>query len=243
MDSRYKDRKILKSYFQKDDVPTEAQFAELIDSVPNIHEDGKVTVTASDGIQLFPADKTGVVATVFADNPDKTGTEPLWRMALDENKGLKIQDGKGETVLTIDRDRNFIVEGTLKAAKYLSGKTDEEETPDSNLLKIKADGQWHDLPVEEATGQSLTGCRVYRISACYLNSLSRNCSICEAVASHSQGCKRRIRSPQKHWWGWSGHIKIRWQCVDGKIWLQMRSKGIRSGAGTIYCRIETLWNL
>lgn len=41
MDSRYRDRKTLKSYFQRGDSPTEDQFAELIDSVTNIHETGR----------------------------------------------------------------------------------------------------------------------------------------------------------------------------------------------------------
>ena len=59
----------MKSYFQRGDSPTEDQFAELIDSVTNIHEDGKVTATASDGVRLFPAGKSGVAATVFTDDP------------------------------------------------------------------------------------------------------------------------------------------------------------------------------
>ena len=111
----------MKSYFQRGDSPTEDQFAELIDSVTNIHEDGKVTATASDGVRLFPAGKSGVAATVFTDDPDQGGSEPLWRIALDGENGLRIQDDKGKTVLTIDRDRNVTVEGTLKAAGYLSG--------------------------------------------------------------------------------------------------------------------------
>ena len=148
----------MKSYFQRGDSPTEDQFAELIDSVTNIHEDGKVTATASDGVRLFPAGKSGVAATVFTDDPDQGGSEPLWRIALDGENGLRIQDDKGKTVLTIDRDRNVTVEGTLKAAGYLSGKDGEEESPGSGILKIKADGLWHDLPVEDAAGQPADRC-------------------------------------------------------------------------------------
>lgn len=40
-----RNRSVLKSYFQKGDVPTEQQFAELIDSVSNIVEDGQVMRT------------------------------------------------------------------------------------------------------------------------------------------------------------------------------------------------------
>ena len=230
----------MKSYFQRGDSPTEDQFAELIDSVTNIHEDGKVTATASDGVRLFPAGKSGVAATVFTDDPDQGGSEPLWRIALDGENGLRIQDDKGKTVLTIDRDRNVTVEGTLKAAGYLSGKDGEEESPGSGILKIKADGLWHDLPVEDAAGQPADRCRMYRLSVCYLNRHSRTYSACEAVASHSQGRKRRVRSSRKHWWGWSGRVRIRWQ---RKIRLQIRSRWTESGAEAIYCRIETLWEL
>ena len=48
-----KDRHTLKSYFQKGDVPTEEQFAELIDSVPNIVDDGEA-VRTEDGWALYP---------------------------------------------------------------------------------------------------------------------------------------------------------------------------------------------
>lgn len=48
-----RNRSVLKSYFQKGDVPTEQQFAELIDSVSNIVEDGQVMRTPS-GWAFFP---------------------------------------------------------------------------------------------------------------------------------------------------------------------------------------------
>ena len=48
-----KNRKTLKSYFEKGDVPTEEQFAELIDSVPNIVDDGQVIRTGN-GWAFYP---------------------------------------------------------------------------------------------------------------------------------------------------------------------------------------------
>lgn len=243
MDNRYKDRKILKSYFQRGDIPTEEQFAELINSIPNIHDDGLIKTSSTDGVRLFPTDDTGVAATVFSNDPDKEGASPLWRLTLDSEGGLTIRDGMGGTVMTIDREKNVTVAGTLKAERYLSGKDGEEEMPGSDILKIKANGLWQNLPVEGETGHELDGCRVYRISTCYLNRQSRKYSICEALASHSGGYRLKISSPHKHWWGWSGHMKIRWHKSDGKLSLQMKSDGVRSGAETIYCRIETLWDI
>lgn len=243
MDNRYKDRETLKSYFQRGNVPTEEQFAELIDSVPNIYEDGQAKVSPTEGIRLFPLDKDGVVATVFSSDPEKPGASPLWRIVLTGDNGLEIRDGKDEPVMTVDREKNVSVAGTVKAAGFLSDGGDEEDTPGTDILKIKANGYWQNLPVEAEAGQETKGCRVYRISACYVNSLTRKYSACEAVASHSDGHGRKVRSPRRHWWGWSGHIKIRWKKTDGKLCLQIRSKGVQSGAETIYCRIETIWKI
>lgn len=243
MDNRYKDRNTLKSYFRRGDVPTEGQFAELIDSIPNMHDDGRVKVSPADGIRLFPADGMGVVATVFTSDPDNTGAAPLWRLALDGENGLNIIDGEGKTVIAIDRERNVTVGGTVKTAKCLSGKDDEEESPGDDTLKVKANGYWQTLPVEAEAGQEAKGCRVYRISACYRNRFSGKYSTCEAIASHADGRRRKVGSLRKHWWGWSGHVKIRWRRIDGKLYLQMKSKGVQDGSETIHCRIETIWTL
>lgn len=233
----------MKSYFRRGDVPTEEQFAELIDSVHNIYEDGQAKVSATDGIRLFPSDKDGVVATVFSSDPETPGAYPLWRIALNGENGLEIRDGKGEPVMTADRERNVTVAGTVKAAGFISDGGDEEDTPATDVLKVKANGYWQNLPVEAEAGKEAKGCRVYRISACYVNRLTRKYSACEAVASHSDGHERKVRSPRKHWWGWSGHIKIRWIKTSGRLCLQMKSKGVQSGSETIYCRIETIWNI
>lgn len=70
-----KDRHTLKSYFQKGDVPTEEQFAELIDSVPNIVDDGEA-VRTEDGWALYPR---------------KGG-----KLTLTSDKGLAIKNEAGE---------------------------------------------------------------------------------------------------------------------------------------------------
>lgn len=242
MGDRYKDRKTLKSYFQKGDTPTEEQFSELIDSVPNIHDDGQVKTSALSGSCLFPSDATGIVATVFAEDPENAGAVPRWRIALGGDGSLEIHDGKGEAVMTIDRDKNVTVNGTLKAGKYLSAKGGDEP-PGADILKISADGLWHNLPVESKAGRESKGCRVYHLTACYLNLRSGTYSACEALASHSNGSRRRIRSPQRHWWGWSGNVKVRWRHKDGQLYLQMKSLVVHSGSEIIRCSVETRWNL
>lgn len=244
MDSSYKDRKTLKSYFRKGTVPTEDQFAELIDSVHNIQDDGQAIVSEKDGLTFYPAGDGRVFASVCPDNPASPESTPLWRFMLGEDGALEICDEAGESVIILGRNKCVTVPGSLKAGRYLSDEPGGGETLGAgDFLKIRADGYWHDLPVEAAAGIESAGCRVYRLSACYLNRLNKSYSFCEATSSHSEGRKCKICSLRRHWWGWSGRIKIRWQRRDGKLYLQMKCRGVQQDPAPLCYRIETLWNL
>jgi hypothetical protein len=245
MDSRYKNRETLKSYFRKGQVPTEEQFAALIDSLYNVSEDGCLTVSEDDGLKLYPTGNERTVASIYREKPVSPEDRPLWRVTLGDDGSLAVSDGHdGKNILLIGTD-GVTVPGELKAGRYtLPDKSREEETPDGfGTLQVKADGRWHDLPVEAAAGRPGSGCRVYRISACYHHPRSGKYSYCEVTASHSDGSRCRLQSVQRHWWGWSGKIKLRWQEHDGKLYLQMRSRRTRRGAEFILCRIEMLWEM
>ena len=88
----------------------------------------------------------------------------------------------------------------------------------------------------------IAGCRIYQIYASYYDKRNYEYAMCEAKASHRSGKDREIDSPQNHWWGWSGEIKIRWYHKDGQLYLQMRSKGNKRGVDGIKYRITELWN-
>lgn len=117
-----------------------------------------------------------------------------------------------------------------------------EESNGPEILTILADGEWHSLPVEGAARQGIAGCRIYQIYASYYDKRNYEYAMCEAKASHRSGKDREITSPQSHWWGWSGEIKIRWYHKDGQLYLQMRSKGNKKGVDGIKYRITELWN-
>lgn len=117
-----------------------------------------------------------------------------------------------------------------------------EESNEPEILTIPADGEWHSLPVEGAARQGIAGCRIYKIYASYYDKRNYEYAMCEAKASHRSGKDREITSPQSHWWGWSGEIKIRWYHKDGQLYLQMRSKGNKKGVDGIKYRIAELWN-
>ena len=117
-----------------------------------------------------------------------------------------------------------------------------EESNGPEILTIPADGEWPSLPVEGAARQGIAGCRIYQIYASYYDKRNYEYAMCEVKASHRSGKDREIASPQSHWWGWSGEIKIRWYHKDGQLYLQMRSKGNKRGVDGIKYRITELWN-
>lgn len=80
-----KNRDTLKEYFKKGKIPTEAQFAELIDSVHNIVEDGQPLII-SDG----------------------------WTITVTPEKILIIKNEKDETVIEIAQDKTVTIHGSLK---------------------------------------------------------------------------------------------------------------------------------
>lgn len=243
MDSKFMDRETLKSYFKKGMIPTEEQFAALIDSMHNIREDGEMRVTENNGLILYPFDKGKLVATVYAEKPASPDAVPLWCISIGEDGALEIRNAEGENILMFGQDGSVTVSGDLSAGRYLFNGGVETSPNRGGTFKVKADGHWHDLPVEHADdGRSRDGFRMYRICACWHHPRSGKYSVCEAVASHSGGSRRKIRSARKHWWGWNGKIKLRWQLHDGHLYLQMRSRRTRRGAEFISCRVETMWN-
>lgn len=244
IDNRLRDRETLKSYFRKGGIPTEEQFAALIDSQHNICEDGELKVNGKDGLVLIPSGGDKAVAAVYSKRPEFPDASLMWRIAAGDGGELELRNGKGDTVLVIGQDAVVTVPGEIRSGRYLSGKGDEIFTGNDGVFKVNADGHWHDLPVEYAdNGRSSSGCRVYRICAGWYHPRSGRYSVCEAIASHADGRLRRIRSARKHWWGWGGKTKLRWQLHDGHLYLQARCRGTRRGAEFICCRIETVFDM
>lgn len=224
-----KDRQTLKSYFQKGDVPTEEQFAELIDSVPNIAEDGQVTRMAK-GWAFYPKEDGSLEISLHTE----TGGPAAWTVDAMPDKRLAFRNARGETVMELSQDKGVTLHGKLN----LEDEESDPEPQGDGYITLPADKEWHDLPVDLA--REGFGCRVFALYVAFrnpdmgLNRLTRATAVWQDFAS------RRIESPQKHWWGWSGGVKIRWKTGDNKLYLQLRSKRA-SEKGEMHCRIVELF--
>ena len=219
-----KDRHTLKSYFQKGDVPTEEQFAELIDSVPNIVDDGEA-VRTEDGWALYPrkGGKMGVSLHEAAGEPD------AWKLTLTSDKGLAIKNEAGEALLELKQDKNIV----LHASVQQEGGGDEPEPDPQDYLVIEADKKWATL--KEITDIKESS-RVYTVMALYRDREFGICKLTRAIAICLNNVEQWVESPRKHWWGWSGYIRLRWQADRDKTYLQIRSTS-NSYSGKIYCRV------
>lgn len=219
-----KDRHTLKSYFQKGDVPTEEQFAELIDSVPNIVDDGEA-VRTEDGWALYPrkGGKMGVSLHEAAGEP------AAWKLTLTSDKGLAIKNEAGEALLELKQDKNIV----LHASVQQEGGGDEPEPDPQDYLVIEADKKWATL--KEITDIKESS-RVYTVMALYRDREFGICKLTRAIAICLNNVEQWVESPRKHWWGWSGYIRLRWQADRDKTYLQIRSTS-NSYSGKIYCLV------
>ena len=220
-----KDRHTLKSYFQKGDVPTEEQFAELIDSVPNIVDDGEA-VRTEDGWALYPrkGGKMGVSLHEAAGEP------AAWKLTLTSDKGLAIKNEAGEALLELKQDKNIV----LHASVQQEGGGDEPEPDPQDYLVIEADKKWATL--KEITDIKESS-RVYTVMALYRDREFGICKLTRAIAICLNNVEQWVESPRKHWWGWSGYIRLRWQADRDKTYLQIRSTS-NYYSGKIYCRVK-----
>lgn len=171
-----RDRATLKSYFGKGCRPTAEQFAELIESVPNI---------VDDDLEATPA-PAPPISTLEPEPTPEPETKP---------------------------------------------------TTSGELREIPANGEWHDLPMDKDD----RGVQIYRIVASCNDKRRHKCYLCDVIASHDGVTPSELLSSKKHWWGWSGAIKFRWQQCASGLYLQMRSSRNMGQYAAIYYTIDELW--
>ena len=164
-----KNRKTLKSYFEKGDVPTEEQFAELIDSVSNIVDDGQVIRTGN-GWLLSSAGREA------RHRPSYGYREPAaWKLSVTPEKRLAFKTEKMETILCLRQDKNVTLYGSL----HIEGGETPVPSGDDYLV-FPANKQWYDLPVD--ISHEGFGCRVYSIHASFREQGTGLCRLTRATA-------------------------------------------------------------
>ena len=122
-----KNRADLKAYFVKNAIPTEADYADLIDSQLNQAQDG-VFRPAGEPLSIVASEAEGQSALrLYAEYPAE---DPEWLMSLhpaedattapsDRRRGLGIVDSDGKTRLFVDRETGRVGVGTIAPSALL----------------------------------------------------------------------------------------------------------------------------
>lgn len=128
------DRKALKEYFKKNKVPKEVEFAELIDSVPNIKEDGEIRF-GKNGLVLYSKVKESAILELYNEKPENDDEIPCWSFSIGNDKSLLLKNEKGEVVLSISQDKKISVEKL--ETNEISSVGGTSEVSISNKVKIR----------------------------------------------------------------------------------------------------------
>jgi hypothetical protein len=143
-----RNRAELKSYFVKNSIPTESNFAELIDGMINQQEDGVVKLP-EEPLSIEAAGDATSEKNVIRFYRDFENATPDWTLSLnprmdpdDSNSatpGLNISDGEGNSRLFIDRSTGNVGINTMKPKSSLEVagiiKAQEFETTNPNMLR------------------------------------------------------------------------------------------------------------
>jgi hypothetical protein len=138
-----RNRAELKSYFVKNAIPTESNFAELIDGMLNQKADGVVKLPG-DPLSIEAVGDENSSKTALNFYRDITDSNPDWSISL--NPGFSISDGENNSRLFIDRENGNVGMGTDKpqqklvvVGKFNTGKDPESKMDHGGNLAIKSD--------------------------------------------------------------------------------------------------------
>lgn len=238
----YLDRKTLKEFFETGKVPTAEQFAEFIDSVPNIKED-KSPFTSTGKLIASRNETDDRVLEIYYREPEPSD-KAVWKFTLDENGNLAVSSQGQSPILTLTPDQRILLSGSIKITGDLqvSGFNGSHgiSKDGAKYLHIPADGHWHSLPIEADKNI----CCAYRVIANLVirRSGRSKCYLVEATVSDCKCQSRSIFSDDIYWGMWNGGVKFRWKVYENRPYLQIRSRSKCTAESAIYCQITQLWN-
>ncbi|MBV8573692.1 MAG: hypothetical protein JOZ58_01450, partial [Acetobacteraceae bacterium] len=155
VDDSKKPRATLKSYFVKNAIPTEGQFAQFIDSGLNQRDDGLVKATG-DPLSIEAAGDDTSFKKALSFYSSFTDPTPAWTVSLrpratpadplSGRPGLSIDDGAGNSRLSVDSATGRVGVGVVAPGEALdvagrvkaSGLTIGPWPPNANYLFIGA---------------------------------------------------------------------------------------------------------
>ena len=256
-----RNRKTLKNYFSNGQLPTQDHFADLIDSMLNMSDEG-FRKTVDNGEEIYAPVGHEALLSFYRDQDPQT---LLWRFALNGVQNqlrVQTQEGTSEApLLCLDRSQRvgiglarpgeaLDVQGTV-ASTGRRGRYDKDCGQ-----SLKADGLWQDLAM------NLQGCQGFEVMAGAGRQGSGHFSLLHAVALSAYGPGtgplawlkrgRGIRKTQAWWGRRCDRLELRWFVKEksdehgkkdekGRYRLQIRSGCNFGDKELITVHLTQLW--
>lgn len=239
-------RNVLKSRFRAGQMPCEEDFADLIDSMVNVEDDG-FEKTAENGLEVSQLTDSGKLMSFYENATEGT---PLWQMELRRNcsdvdssylhvvaptmKGassvLTLSDIGAVGVGNRHPESELDVNGTVSCTGRI-GKENEK-------LKVVADGKWYDITEE------MTGCVAFEVvaGAGDVDGEGRF-ALTHAIALNVFHGKPSINKTQSYCGGRGSRIDIRWIKGYEKYTykLQLRTRCAYKSKVAVRYKMTKLW--
>lgn len=228
-------RRTLKEYFGKGKKPDSGQFADLIDSMLNIVDDG-FSKSAERGLLLSPLDDEGAVMEVRRNILDG---DAAWIIALGKQGELHIRRGTEEkSLVTLCRDGRITLGDADKMTLEVKGTVCADSFTGNYLEgKLPANGQWQNV------GGMDYGCFGYHVeAACGLKGKGRY-ALADVTAIHCFGKHPRIWS-RRSWFGSRfNKIQFRWHSEGLNCGLQLRTRSDYGEDVWVHYRVSRLFDM
>ena len=212
----------LKNFFRKGSVPTETNFADLIDSSINIVEDG-IGRSVEDGFRISPMGYSKRLLS-FYENSQKSN--PDWFISL--NGG----NSKGLTFHQTDNDHRLVLKNGGNIGIGISNPTSKLEVKGCIGMdarkgtfvegQVPGDGKWHNIIAE------LDEINAFEITAQISGKKgSGRYAIAHAIALATFGgylSKWSIRKTAANYGGFLNQLQFRWTGSVNNYALQVRTR-------------------
>lgn len=228
-------RKSLKGFFKKGELPSEKHFDDLIDSMINKVDDG-LSKTMEDGLMLSPIGASQKLMSFYKSIEEKN---PAWTVEINGGDGtLDINNHVGDSVISISQEGKIGVNESSPTYELdVNGVIGSKGRLGTQYTgKVLADGNWHSILTE------LNGCHSLEVVAGIGKKKTGRYALLHAFALSTYGkSKSKIDVRQAYYGVKSNRIELRWRGTTYNYELQMRTK--RSYEGEYYVRyfISDLW--
>lgn len=236
-------RSTLKNYFKKGRMPSEQQFAELIDSMLNMMDEG-FDKSAEEGLKVSQLGESTALIS-FYHHTDLN--RPTWSLTCDKTKGeLIIRDGAGDAVLVLAADGRVGIGKHMPGdALDVAGVVAAEGRTGGIRGQVPADGQWH--PIVD----NLIGCQALEVMAGVGKPKTGRYALMRATAMnafHPEGFlinlfnrKRRIRCHHAYYRSRCDRIVLRWQRSEDTYALALKTKCAYPDDTLVQYNVTRLW--